>query len=306
VQRIDRILVALDLDPKTGEVTPGSRRAADVGLALAPRIHAEVILFHSTANDEKWDAHAGNYFIAPSGIDADERSALDAVVDEYRAAGIPVSLEMPAEKAWLAITRRVMRDSIGLVICGKRNHPNAPGHPIGSISTKLVRKCPCAVWAAKAASGPMPSRIVAAPDEGPVGEQVVGHAGFLAQQLAAELHIVHAIQLPLSVQMGRDPEDERTFERRRCKEMLDVFETQLADAGYTGEAFFEMGITAPTKAILRVVEGVHPDLVVMGTIARGGIAGMLVGNTAERLLQRLDCSLLTVKPADFVCPVELD
>jgi len=67
-----------------------------------------------------------------------------------------------------------------------------------------------------------------------------------------------------------------------------------------------MGITAPTKAILRVVEGVHPDLVVMGTIARGGIAGMLVGNTAERLLQRLDCSLLTVKPADFVCPVELD
>ena len=30
----------------------------------------------------------------------------------------------------------------------------------------------------------------------------------------------------------------------------------------------------------------------------------LVGSTALRLLSRLDCSLLTVKPDDFVCPIE--
>jgi len=38
-------------------------------------------------------------------------------------------------------------------------------------------------------------------------------------------------------------------------------------------------------------------------ISRAGIAGLSVGNTAERMLGHLDCSLLTVKPADFVCPV---
>jgi universal stress protein E len=41
----------------------------------------------------------------------------------------------------------------------------------------------------------------------------------------------------------------------------------------------------------------------MGTISRAGIAGLSVGNTAERMLGHLDCSMLTVKPADFVCPV---
>jgi nucleotide-binding universal stress UspA family protein len=42
----------------------------------------------------------------------------------------------------------------------------------------------------------------------------------------------------------------------------------------------------------------------MGTVSRSGIRGMLVGNTAERLLSGFHRSLLTVKPAGFVSPVE--
>ena len=53
-----------------------------------------------------------------------------------------------------------------------------------------------------------------------------------------------------------------------------------------------------------VAEGI--DLVVMGTVARNGIAGMLLGNTAERGLRKLPCSVLTVKPEAFVSPVRLD
>ena len=67
-----------------------------------------------------------------------------------------------------------------------------------------------------------------------------------------------------------------------------------------------MGLTSPTRAILAAEARVDPDLVVMGTVSRGGIPGFLVGNTAERMLSRLDRSLLTVKPGDFVCPVALE
>jgi len=45
------------------------------------------------------------------------------------------------------------------------------------------------------------------------------------------------------------------------------------------------------------------DLVVMGTVSRHGIAGLLIGNTAEQVIQRVDASLLTVKPLGFVSPV---
>jgi nucleotide-binding universal stress UspA family protein len=61
---------------------------------------------------------------------------------------------------------------------------------------------------------------------------------------------------------------------------------------------------APTHAIQHDVAEHRADLVVLGTVSRGGIAGFLLGNTAERLLRRIETSVLAVKPADFVCPVE--
>jgi len=44
------------------------------------------------------------------------------------------------------------------------------------------------------------------------------------------------------------------------------------------------------------------DLVVMGTVARSGVVGLLMGNTAERVLRNLPCSVLAVKPDGFVSP----
>jgi universal stress protein E len=47
------------------------------------------------------------------------------------------------------------------------------------------------------------------------------------------------------------------------------------------------------------------DLLIMGTIGRSGIPGVVTGNTAERMLPLVQCSLLAIKPDDFVCPVSL-
>ena len=44
----------------------------------------------------------------------------------------------------------------------------------------------------------------------------------------------------------------------------------------------------------------------MGTMARSGIAGLLIGNTAERVLRKLPCSVLAVKPDGFVSPERLE
>jgi nucleotide-binding universal stress UspA family protein len=52
-----------------------------------------------------------------------------------------------------------------------------------------------------------------------------------------------------------------------------------------------------------VAQGI--DLLVMGTVCRTGIAGFLIGNTAEEVLNQVDCSVLTVKPEGFETPVTL-
>ena len=47
------------------------------------------------------------------------------------------------------------------------------------------------------------------------------------------------------------------------------------------------------------------ELIVMGTVCRTGIEGFFIGNTAEKVLQQVDCSVLTLKPDGFVTPVKL-
>ena len=59
-------------------------------------------------------------------------------------------------------------------------------------------------------------------------------------------------------------------------------------------------IVIPRYATTRKV-----DLVVMGTVGRSGLAGFLMGNTAEAVLRELRGSVLAIKPAGFVTPVML-
>jgi universal stress protein E len=59
------------------------------------------------------------------------------------------------------------------------------------------------------------------------------------------------------------------------------------------------------SAILRFIKDHNVDLLVMGTMARSGMPGVFIGNTAERLALSVTCSLLALKPADFQCPVPL-
>jgi hypothetical protein len=47
-------------------------------------------------------------------------------------------------------------------------------------------------------------------------------------------------------------------------------------------------------------------LVIIGTVSRMGIKGFFIGNTAERVLGEIGCSVMTVKPKGFVTPISLD
>lgn len=60
----------------------------------------------------------------------------------------------------------------------------------------------------------------------------------------------------------------------------------------------------PSQVIRSVAEGLPADLVVMGTVGRVGIPGFFIGNTAEEVIQTTSASVLAVKPAGFVSPVE--
>jgi universal stress protein E len=292
-------VVGVDLAPGSGALTRGSLAALDHVRWLSQATALACTLLHSTAGDEHFDGGERGYRWAAGPA---PREALEAAARDLAAAGVKAELEVTEERAWLAITRRVLRAPADLVIVGKRSETDPGGPRLGSQTQKLLRNCPCAVWAVGPGVAPPPRCILAATDLTQVGDTVLERAGRLARRAAAELHVVHAFQLSMEAQLrGEALRD--AYVRRTTAHASERIRRGLAALDPDLAAHLHVGLASPTRAVLECCARLSPDLVVMGTVSRGGVAGLLVGNTAERLLPRLDTSLLTVKPADFVCPI---
>jgi len=59
----------------------------------------------------------------------------------------------------------------------------------------------------------------------------------------------------------------------------------------------------PSREIPLMTEKYDIDLIVMGTVGRIGIPGLIIGNTAESILEQVKCSVLAIKPEGFETPV---
>jgi len=55
----------------------------------------------------------------------------------------------------------------------------------------------------------------------------------------------------------------------------------------------------PIDAISEASRKSHCAIIVMGAISRSGYKRMLIGNTAERILDDLTCDIMVIKPANF-------
>jgi universal stress protein E len=298
-----RIVVGVELS-EAGALSAGSQLAVAQARQLAKIGGAHVTLLHSTRREEHWSVSDGIFADRPVSADDGFRKTLETALESLRELGIEAELAFSDERAWLAIVENVLQFGTDLVIVGKRADPAHDGRLLGGVSQKLLRKCPCAVWVVKPDHSAEPVNILAATDLSPVGERVVALAASISSECGAELHIVHALDLPLSVQMQDSASEKRFLAESRAAAVAEI-ESRLPEP-LRGAAELHVGLTSPSNAILACVDRMNPDLVVMGTISRAGIAGLSVGNTAERMLAHLDCSLLTVKPADFVCPVRSD
>ena len=90
-------------------------------------------------------------------------------------------------------------------------------------------------------------------------------------------------------------------ERKRHEVLIDELLQGYSSQGSGHQTHLIKGQAG--MVISAVTEGVSADLLVIGTVCRTGVAGFFIGNTAERVLQQVECSVLTVKPDRFVTSV---
>ena len=228
---------------------------------------------------------------------------------------VPVTTEVLRGRPATAIVREVLRSRHDLLVRSHGRDLDERGKLFGAIDMELLRLCPCPLWLAGAQKRREATpQILAAvhanpanPDEQQLNESILDLALTMRDLMAARLHIVQAWiafgETLLASHMPRHEVDQYV-EAARVSEQQALADVTRAFADRLGDTAAELVKGEPEDVIQRYVEDKGIDLVVMGTVARTGITGLLIGNTAERVLQRLRVSVLATKPAGFISPVD--
>ncbi len=216
-------------------------------------------------------------------------------------------------RPWLEILKIAGTDRDNLILCGTREQGAVSRLLFGSTGLKLLRNAPCPVWLVKPRiDDDADIDILAATDLSEVGEDVLEIGVTLGQTLPVRLSVLHAVDDDLNRHMARTGASEEELASHRKKAHQAAEEKLHGQLSMTDFRTVEQGVKVQIaegpadSCILSAIEELDIDLLIMATAGRGGIPGMLFGNTAERLLSQLPCSILALKPDDFKCPVELE
>jgi nucleotide-binding universal stress UspA family protein len=171
---------------------------------------------------------------------------------------------------------------------------------------KLLRYCPAPVLMVKTDKPWTGGTILAAVDVGnadgehrTLHDNIVNHGYDIAALAKADLHVISAHPAPMLSAADPTYQLKETIEaryRNECKAFqaeYDIAEERLHIA------------EGPADVLIpQVAHQLNAAVTVIGTVARTGLSGALIGNTAEVILDALDCDVLVLKPDDIIAHLE--
>lgn len=213
-----------------------------------------------------------------------------------------------------ALVRKVMRYEPDLVLHAPDTHPDLLQRMLGAPEWRLLRLCPAPLLLSKKPQWNERPVIAAAIDPFHLDDEaaeldqlILSHAQRLAEQVDGELHILHVYQtLPHSAifdeHLVMDYEalqkKVRQDHRARIAELIRPLSLSVDDPCVhllEGELSHSVPLWSERTGV---------DVLVMGSLARGFVDRLLLGSSAERLLERVECDLMVLKPSSFHCPVD--
>lgn len=217
---------------------------------------------------------------------------------------------------FVEIIRKVHRDGHDLVMKAAVEN-GASSLFFASPDLHLMRKCPCPVWVMKKRARPQYARILAAVDpdsddatRDALNNSIMELSTSLAASDGSELHVVNVWRLNEEETLRHsgfaridDAEVDVLVEekRKRSEAELGRLLARFPSDRFAYHSHLLKGAARDVIPEFAAQQGV--ELIVMGTVARTGIRGFIIGNTAEAILSKVHCSVLALKPPGFESPV---
>ncbi len=244
-------------------------------------------------------------------IEDEAAQVLADLVRKANESGVAAKAVFVRGQGWLEIIRQVQRGGHDLVMVGVRDSSRRGQHHIGNTAKKLLRRCPAPVWVSRPDSYDRPLYILVASDVRPVSDTALGLAVSLGKVTGAIVHVLHAIDYPvyhlwltnLPDEVGRDYHRlEVAHAESALRDQLERTEHHALSQPVRVHIADKTG--GADEAILECIRENDIDLLVMGTQGRAGAPGVMIGDTAERVLAAVSCSVLAVKPPEFRSSVD--
>lgn len=227
--------------------------------------------------------------------------------DDY---DVKVAVEW-SDKRYEAITRYTINRQIDLVVKATRKHDDFASVLFTPTDWHLLRKCPAPVLLVKAHAWPEHGNIVAAVNVGTedkehaqLNDKLTGIAKDYAELLSGQVHLINAYpSAPLNIAIEIPDFNPETYHNAVRNHHVQEMENHSAKFGI-GVANCHVVEGLPDIAIPKVTEQLDAELVVIGTVGRTGLSAAFLGNTAEHVIDNLNCDVLAVKPDGFTSPVK--
>jgi len=287
----------------------------DLAISLAEKSAPITLLDVVPDQGWTWNLLGGKADEIRQKLKFEKESALSALAGEQAVKlGRPVIPVVTHGKTGIAVIKQVQIGKHDLVLLQAKGPHSRRAGGIGDTAWELLRKCPSSVLLiSQQEAKNSPAKILvtldaAAEDEKHIAlnKKIMTAAADLAIKLGASLTAIHCWAI-YGEGLVKD--------YMTAAEFADI-EEGTRKLGEEGLQSLAASLTAkPADFHMKLIRGLpniqiplfandnHFDLVVMGTVARQGLAGAFLGNTAEEVLPQLHTSILAIKPDGFVSPV---
>jgi universal stress protein E len=209
-----------------------------------------------------------------------------------------------------AIINQVIEHRHDLVIKGTHQHDKFKSVVFTPTDWHIMRKCPSPVLLVKDHEWPQQGNILAAINVGSdeaehlsLNNSISKQAKNIAQLITANVHLVNSYPgTPVNIAI-EIPEFDATeynsamqaHHKEAMNKHANSFDIPLSNT------YVEEGL--PEAVIEQAALNVDAELVILGTVGRTGISAALIGNTAEHVIDQLNCDVLALKPDGYISPM---
>ena len=309
MKELNKLLVVID-------PTEDNQKAFARALELAQKHPCEITLFLSIYDFS---------YEMTTMLSLDERDAMKQAVVSDRSAWLEEMINESQlnqenvgfkvvwhNRPYESIIREVLSNKYDIVIKATHQHDSLKSVIFTPTDWHLLRKCPVPVLLVKEHAWPEHGQVLAAVSTGTDDEEhkqlnneIVGTADFMAKLLNSTVHLVNAYPpTPVNIAVEIPEFDPNEYNASMCAHHEKSM-AQLADGSGVRQHNCHVLEGLPEDVIPRLAKELDAELIVIGTVGRQGLSAALIGNTAEHVIDNVECDLLAVKPNNFECPIKI-